>query len=98
MDATELMMLLDGIDVRYVRRAEHWQPGRKKRLEQRRGSTSRSSDGQSYLLAPPHDPEHESGWQGYPKSLDKRFAEVEHELGQLARHKSVKLPSLDSER
>ena len=26
MDATELAMLLDGIDVRYVRRAEHWQP------------------------------------------------------------------------
>jgi transposase len=33
MDATELMMLLDGIDVRYVRRAEHCQPTRKKRLE-----------------------------------------------------------------
>lgn len=29
MDATELMMLLDGIDVRYVRRAEHWQPTKK---------------------------------------------------------------------
>ena len=26
MDATELAMLLDGIDVRRVRRAEHWQP------------------------------------------------------------------------
>jgi transposase len=26
MDATELAMLLDGIDVRYVRRADHWQP------------------------------------------------------------------------
>ena len=29
MDATELMMLLDGIDVRYVRRAEHWKPEQK---------------------------------------------------------------------
>lgn len=29
MDATELTMLLDGIDVRYVRRAEHWKPGQK---------------------------------------------------------------------
>lgn len=29
MDATELTMLLDGIDVRYVRRAEHWQPAKK---------------------------------------------------------------------
>jgi transposase len=26
MDATELAMLLDGIDVRRVRRPEHWQP------------------------------------------------------------------------
>jgi transposase len=26
MDATELAMLLDGIDVRYVRRPELWQP------------------------------------------------------------------------
>jgi transposase len=26
MDATELAMLLDGIDVRRVRRAEHWRP------------------------------------------------------------------------
>jgi hypothetical protein len=26
MDATELAMLLDGIDVRRVRRAVHWQP------------------------------------------------------------------------
>jgi transposase len=26
MDATQLAMLLDGIDVRYVRRAQHWQP------------------------------------------------------------------------
>ncbi len=26
MDATELAMLLDGIDVRRVRRAAHWQP------------------------------------------------------------------------
>jgi transposase len=29
MDATELLMLLDGIDVRYVRRAEHWKPAQK---------------------------------------------------------------------
>jgi transposase len=29
MDATELTMLLDGIDVRYVRRADHWKPGQK---------------------------------------------------------------------
>ena len=29
-DATELAMLLDGIDVRSVRRAEHWQPHAKK--------------------------------------------------------------------
>jgi transposase len=26
LDATQLGMLLDGIDVRYVRRAEHWSP------------------------------------------------------------------------
>ena len=26
MDATELAMLLDGIDVKRVRRAQHWQP------------------------------------------------------------------------
>jgi transposase len=26
MDATELAMLLDGIDVRYVRRPDHWKP------------------------------------------------------------------------
>ena len=29
MDATELMMLLDGIDVRYVRRPALWEPGRR---------------------------------------------------------------------
>jgi hypothetical protein len=29
MDATELTMLLDGIDVRYVRRAAHWKPGQR---------------------------------------------------------------------
>jgi transposase len=30
-DATELAMLLDGIDVRSVRRPEHWQPDAKKK-------------------------------------------------------------------
>ena len=29
MDATELMMMLDGIDVRYVRRPPMWEPKRK---------------------------------------------------------------------
>lgn len=37
MDATELTMLLDGIDVRRVRRAQHWHPPVKKTTE--RGST-----------------------------------------------------------
>jgi hypothetical protein len=37
MDATELMMLLDGIDVRYVRRAEHWQPSQKETVWARLG-------------------------------------------------------------
>jgi len=32
MDATALTMLLDGIDIRYVRRAEHWKPGQKESI------------------------------------------------------------------
>jgi transposase len=50
------------------------------------------------LLAPPDDPEHECGWQGYAKSLEKRLAEVEQQLAQLARHRSEKLPPLERER
>jgi transposase len=34
-DATELAMLLDGIDVRSVRRPEHWQPSTAKKAAQR---------------------------------------------------------------
>jgi transposase len=37
MDATELTMLLDGIDVSRVRRAEHWSPGPKKAGQSSRG-------------------------------------------------------------
>jgi len=32
LDATELAMILDGIDVRTVRRPEHWRPSTKKTL------------------------------------------------------------------
>ena len=49
-------------------------------------------------MAPPDDPEHECGWQGYAKSLEKRLAEVEQQLAQLARHRSEKLPPLERER
>jgi transposase len=70
---------------------------KKKRVE-RRGSTSRSRCDQSYLLAPPDDPEHECGWQGYAKSLEKKLAEVEQRLAQLERHRSEKLPPLERER
>ena len=34
-DATELAMLLDGIDVRSVRRPDHWQPGTAKKAAQK---------------------------------------------------------------
>src|SRR5690349_13705866 len=73
-------------------------PSKKKRPKPGWGSTSCPRCDQSYLLAPPDDPEHECGWQGYAKSLEKRLAEVEKQLAQLARHKSEKLPPLERER
>jgi transposase len=49
-------------------------------------------------LAPPEDPEHECGWQGYAKSLEKKLADLEQRLAQVERHRSEKLPSLERER
>jgi transposase len=48
-------------------------------------------------LAPPEDPEHECGWQGYAKSLEKKLAELELRLSQVERHRSEKLPPLNRE-
>jgi hypothetical protein len=49
-------------------------------------------------LAPPDDPEHECGWQGYAKTLEKKLVEMEQRLAQLERHRSEKLPPLERER
>lgn len=49
-------------------------------------------------MAPPDDPEHECGWQGYAKSLEKKLAELEQRLAQVERHRSEKLPPLERER
>ena len=40
LDATQLAMLLDGIDVEKVRRLEHWTPGGRSRRRVEKGSTS----------------------------------------------------------
>ena len=42
LDATQLAMLLDGIDVEKVRRLEHWTPGERGRRDVEKGSTSRA--------------------------------------------------------
>ena len=42
-------------------------------------------------------PDHECGWQAYAKHLEKKLAELERRLGQVERHRSEKLPSLDRE-
>lgn len=49
-------------------------------------------------MAPPDDPEHECGWQGYAKTLEKKLVEMEQRLAQLERHRSEKLPPLERER
>jgi transposase len=46
-------------------------------------------------LAPPQDSEHECDWQAYAKHLEKKLAELEQRLGQVERHRSEKLPSVD---
>lgn len=43
LDATALAMLLDGIDVRYVRRPEHWQPSAGKSADPRRQGIDNSA-------------------------------------------------------
>jgi len=43
LDATELAMLLDGIDVRYVRRPEHWQPAAQKSVAHKRQGIDNSA-------------------------------------------------------
>jgi len=48
LDATELAMILNGMDVRTVHRPDHWRPSTKKTLcRMRRGSTSRTECEQS---------------------------------------------------
>lgn len=75
-DATALAMLLDGIDLRRVRRPTHWQPKRSPAIDN--AALLCSNQG----VSPPPD-DHACGWRDYALAMEAKTAEMTAKMAEV---------------